>query len=174
MGWFTLDPAEATDQLLEPLREDGWTILSDRSLPRSNGYLPHVLVPPCGRGLVVPVSYRWPKRKLTAAVGGKLHCGARSRQHVVRGLADLAKRTQEAVSRPKPKWKDLGMVPALVVHGSRVFRHRDLVSCRGWPNPITILAPETLLPALQEIPGEPDLKRARALADRADALLPDA
>ncbi|MFF3730986.1 hypothetical protein ACFYXM_11845 [Streptomyces sp. NPDC002476] len=148
-------------------------ILTGRSLPRSNQFIPHVLIPPCGRGLVVPVSYRWPKRKLTVAVDGKLMCGRRSRQHVVRGLANLASRTQRAVSRPRPKWKDLGMVPALVVHGSPIFRHRDLVECRRWPSPITVLSPEALLPALQEIPGEPDPNRAAALAERAVFLLPE-
>ncbi|WP_435058435.1 hypothetical protein [Streptomyces sp. bgisy060] len=174
MWWFTPDPTETTGQLLAPLREEGWVILTDRSLPRSNHVLPHVLIPPCGRGLVVPVSYRWPKRKLTVAVGGKLKCGRRSKQHVVRWLADLAGRTQAAVSRPKPKWKDLGMVPALVVHGSPVFRHRERVECRRWPNPITVLDPETLLPAFQEIPGDPDPNRAGALAERAAFLLPEA
>ncbi|WP_282798065.1 hypothetical protein [Streptomyces sp. CC224B] len=174
MGWLNPDPTEATDHLLAPLREEGWAILTDRTLPRSRFYIPHVLIPPCGRGLVLPVSYRWPKRKLTVAVSGTLQCGGRSKQRVVRGAADLAKRTQTAVSRPRPKWKNLGTVPALVIHGSPLFRHRERVTCRGWPNPITVLAPEELLPALQEIPGKPDRKRAQALAERAATLLPTA
>ncbi|PZT71582.1 hypothetical protein [Streptomyces sp. AC1-42T] len=174
MWWFTPDPADATGQLLAPLRDEGWVILTDRTLPKSHIVLPQVLVPPCGRGLVVPVSHRWPKRNLTVVVGGRLKCGRRSKQAAVRRLADLARRTQRAVSRPKPKWKDLGMVPALVVHGSPIFRHRDLVECRQWPSPITVLGPDGLLPALQEIPGEPDPTRAGALAERTAFLLPEA
>ncbi|MDJ0467043.1 hypothetical protein [Streptomyces sp. H27-C3] len=173
MWWFSPDPTEATGQLLAPLRQDGWEILTDRKLPRSNIVVPHILIPPCGRGLVVPVSYRWPKGKLTVVVDGKLKCGRRSKQQAVRGLADLAGRTQAAVSRPKPKWKDLGMVPALVVHGSPIFRHRDLAECRRWPSPITVIAPEGLLTALQEIPGNPDPNRAAALTERVAVLLPE-
>ncbi|MFJ4965962.1 hypothetical protein ACIP6P_26555 [Streptomyces sp. NPDC088729] len=173
MWWFSPNPTEATGQLLAPLVKDGWVILTDRKLPRSNLFIPHVLIPPCGRGLVVPVSHRWPKRNLTVVVDGKLKCGRRSMQRSVRGLAVLAGRTQTAVSRPKPKWKDLGMVPALVVHGSPIFRHRELVECRRWPRPITVVNPEGLVAALQEIPGEPDPNRVAALAERTAFLLPE-
>ncbi|MEJ8654663.1 hypothetical protein WKI65_43190 [Streptomyces sp. MS1.AVA.3] len=78
------------------------------------------------------------------------------------------------MSRPKPKWKGLGMVPALVIHGSPIVRHRELVECRRWHTPITVLTPEGLLPALQEIPGAPDPKLVASLAERAAFLLPEA
>ncbi|WP_181800368.1 nuclease-related domain-containing protein [Streptomyces ipomoeae] len=171
--WFAgAKGEEATAALIDPLTEEGWYVFHNRRLGKKWD-VDHVLVPPCGTGLVVLNSKWWKRKCLTVVDGnGRLRCGEDDRTYAVDGVVREAAQAIKIVSKTRPRWKGLAVVPALVIHNSPLFRGRELVASRHWNKLIHVYGPDTLVDALRTIPGDPRPKVAHALAVRTHELLP--
>jgi hypothetical protein len=169
--WFAgAKGEEATAALIDPLEDEGWYIFHNRRL--GGGDVDHILIPPCGTGLIV-LNSKWWRKGLTVVDGkGRLLCGEDDRTKAVDGVVREAKGTLKVVSKTRPRWTGLAVVPALVIHNSRLFRGREMVRCRGWNKLVHVYGPDTLVDALRTIPGSPRPKLAYALAIRVGELLP--
>ncbi|MFB7544992.1 nuclease-related domain-containing protein [Streptomyces zaomyceticus] len=162
MPWLVGAEGEiATQELVDVLLAEGWTVFHDLGLPRSKSNVDHLLVPPSGEGLILLDSKRWWFTWLTDAVGGRLHCGEEDRHYDAEKVVFLARFVRDVVGLV-----DLPVLPALVVHGSEVAGGHLQVAVDGWPRPLHVFGPETLLAHLRERAGTPDPRRADHLAAR--------
>ncbi|MFJ4965963.1 nuclease-related domain-containing protein [Streptomyces sp. NPDC088729] len=162
MPWLKGAEGElATQELIDVLIGEGWTILHDLGLPRSNSNVDHLLIPPSAAGIIVLDSKRWWATWLTSAVDGRLYCGEEDRHYDAEKAVFLARFVRDVVGLV-----DVPVLPALVVHGSAVDGGHLQVAVDGWPRPLHVFGPQTLLPNLRERVGTPDPRRAAHLAAR--------
>jgi hypothetical protein len=155
-----------TARLLAPLASEGWYIRHDLSVPRRRFNLDHVLVTPCGTGMVVPDSKRWFRTWPTVVRGGRLHCGMEDRHKQVEDLVEHAEAVAAAVGVPAGR-----VMPLVVVHGSPVAGGMLRVRVAGRAEPVAVIGPELLVAALRQMGLRRDPRAARALAERVDAVL---
>lgn len=153
-----------TARLVRRLRWRGWRIRHDLRLAGRRFNVDHVLVSPCGTAVVVADTKRWNAGQETAAVLGRLFCGAEDRH----GEAEKAARYAALVGQA------LGMLdvvvwPLLVVHGSPVLGgHVQVVTAHGM---VQVVAASELRRVLRAGPRGWSWSRARKVAARVDQVL---
>jgi hypothetical protein len=158
--------------MLAPLEGVGWHVLHDRALPGCKANLDHVLVSPCGTGLVVLDTKRWHAGRPTRLIGGRVHCGLEDRQEQVEKVARYAVRVAGLLGLPVES-----VVPMLVVHASQIVSPgfpagRLEARAVAWRGVVHVLGPEWLVPTLVSSPDGRDPGRAAVLAGRVARVLP--
>lgn len=155
---------EATAGLLAQLEAAGWHVRHDLALPRSRANLDHVLIAPCGTGVVVLDSKVWHRGRDTTLVRGRVHCGTQDRHQQVEKVATYARRVADAVNIPQPAVR-----PLLIVHGSPI--PGGYLEAATPDGPVYVLSPAYLIPTLSSGVREPDVWRSGGLADRVFSVL---
>jgi hypothetical protein len=155
-----------TARMLGALESRGWAIRHDVRLRGRRFNVDHVLVPPCGTAVVVLDTKAWDRRRPTALVNGRVHCGAEDRHTKVQKVAEYALLVDQALNLP-----GVSVWPLLVVHGSPVAGGQLEARVLGWDGPVYVLSPELLLPRLAGAPKGWDPKRAQEVAARVDSVL---
>ncbi|MFF3730987.1 nuclease-related domain-containing protein [Streptomyces sp. NPDC002476] len=156
----------ATQALVDVLVDEGWTVFHDLGLPRSNSNVDHILIPPSGEGIILLDSKRWWASWLTASFGGRLYCGEEDRHDEAEKAVWLAGFVRDVVGIA-----GLPVLPALVIHGSTVAGGHLQVVVDGWPRPLHVFGPQTLMANLRERAGRPNPRRAAQLASRVNQML---
>lgn len=158
---------KATAKLLKPLASEGWYIRHDLAVPRAKFNLDHLLVSPCGTGLVVPDSKAWRRNWPTTVRGGRVFCGPQDRHDQVEKVAGYAGRVAAALGLPAAS-----VVPVLVIHGSPVAGGVLRARVAGRSEPVPVLGSDLLVPALRALPHSlPNPYAAGALAAHVDRVL---
>ncbi|WP_261994174.1 nuclease-related domain-containing protein [Streptomyces sp. t39] len=157
---------QATARILDQLEAEGWWVRHDLRLRGRRFNLDHVLVSPCGTGLVVVDSKHWRRGPghETALVQGRVHCGRDDRHAQVQALAGYANLVAQAVGLPAAAVR-----PLLVVHGSPVAGGWFETAVRN--ERVLVLGPDRLLTTLRSAPAGRDARAAAALAVRVDRVL---
>lgn len=156
----------ATEALLAPLVQAGWTIRHDLRLAGARWNVDTVLVSPCGTAVVVLDTKAWRRNWPTRLVRGRVYCGDEDRHGQVEKVAGYAERISRALGLPGVK-----VLPLLVVHGSPVAGGHLDVRMPGMTDPVYVLGPDWLVPTLAAAPKARDPRRAAAVAARVDAVL---
>lgn len=156
----------ATAALLTQLEAHGWAVRHDLRLPRSGANLDHVLVSPCGTGVVVLDTKAWDRRRETILWQGRVHCGRQDRHEQVVKVAGYAGRVHQALGLA-----GVAVWPLLVVHGSRVAGGELAARAAGWGDYVYVLGPDRLVSRLAAGAGRPDRRRAAVVAARVDTVL---
>ncbi|MFD8384307.1 nuclease-related domain-containing protein [Streptomyces sp. NPDC059679] len=149
-----------TAVLLAPLAAEGWYGLYDRRIPgldRANA--DHVLIAPSGRAFM-PDSKMWHARNRARVrlVRGRLVHGDADKDRQVDGVLTEARLVGQAL--------ETAVTPIIAVHNAPVEGGGFIV--RGVP----VVPADRLVELLRRNAGRPDPARARALAERARAVLP--
>lgn len=158
----------ATAVRLAGLAAHGWHLRHDLALPYSRANLDHVLIAPCGTGVVVLDTKAWHRGRPTDLVGGRVHCGKEDRHKQVENVVGYARRVRKALGVP-----EVEVLPMLVVHNSVVVGGHLDVTVSGWPAPVYVLAPDWLSSTLAAATARsaPDPRAAAVLAQRVDSVL---
>lgn len=150
---------ELTAGLLEQLEARGWHVRHDLRVPHRRFNLDHVLTSPCGTGVVVLDTKAWHRKRTTALIGGRVHCGTDDRHEQVVKVARYARLVADAVNIPAPAVR-----PLIVVHGSEV--EGGFLEARVGDETVWVLSPAYLVPTLSAAVRTPDVWRAGGMADR--------
>lgn len=146
-----------TALLLAQLETAGWQIRHDLAVPGRRFNLDHVLVSPCGRGVVVLDTKAWHRGRPTTLIGGRVHCGQEDRHRQVVAVAEHARLVAEAVGVPRAM-----VQPLLVVHGSPVAD--GYLEVPAGEEMVFVLDPAHLVRTLNAAAGQYDAWRSQALA----------
>ena len=155
---------EATARLLASLTREGWTVRHDLAVPYGRANLDHLLVTPCGTGVIVLDTKRWHRGQSTRLVLGRLHCGQDDRHTQVESVAGYARRVAEALDLPA-----VTVLPLLVVHGSPVAGGR--LEARVDGGRLHVLGTDWLLPTLCASAKTRNPAQARRVASRVDRVM---
>lgn len=156
----------ATVALLAPLSAAGWHVRHDLRPPGGRRNYDHVLVSPCGTGVVVLDTKRWRRNWPTTVQRGRVHCGPEDRHEQIQKAADHAGQVRDYLAVP-----GLTVWPLLVIHGSPVAGGRLEARAAGWAGPVWVLGPDWLVPTLLAAPKGRDPRRAARVAARVDQVL---
>ncbi|EDY44020.2 conserved hypothetical protein [Streptomyces sp. SPB074] len=96
---------------IDPLRQEGWTILHDRALPRGRANLDHLAISPTGV-VILPDTKRWSARYRVRVVNGRLLHGGLDVTTRLKGLLHEARTVSAALGTP--------VVPLIVMDGAPI------------------------------------------------------
>ena len=147
-----------TAQLLAPLAREGWYGLYDRAIPgadRANA--DHVLVPPCGRFVVLLDSKLWSAKQPVHAFDGRLQHGTEDRSGCIRSVRFETDLVARALNVP--------VLPIIAVHNAPVAGDGFVV------DRVKVIPADRLLSVLRGVAGRRS-PAAAELAARANAVLP--
>jgi Nuclease-related domain len=142
-----------TAQLLEPLERQGWAVLHDLAVPRSQANIDHLLIGPGGVFVIDSKQYRG---RLQLDPSGRLWHGRHPLAPTLRAVSFEA--DQAAVVLPDP---GMAVVPIVAVHGAQVPWGKVVVA--GVP----VVAARRLPSMLRALPAVLGPERVAALADQA-------
>lgn len=153
-----------TNALLGALVPYGWNGWNDRALTGwHSANLDHVLIPPCGRFLVVVDTKRWDRRFPVTAKAGRLHHGEYDRHKSVTTIEGMSSTLGEQLGK-----KRVPVRMVIAVHGAPVAGGRFQLGERGG---VEVMQSDRLVPYLRSLTGRPDRARFDALAAAAGPLL---
>ncbi|MFJ5294483.1 nuclease-related domain-containing protein [Streptomyces sp. NPDC088348] len=167
---------EATVRLLRPLHRWGWlrrllgrpvwVVRHDLRLHGRHFNVDHLLVSPCGTGLVVLDTKNWRRGRggETKLVGGRVCCGTDDRHGQIEKVAEYARLVEVAVGVP-----GVSVQPLVVVHGSRIPGGHLTAPVPG--GSVLVVGTDWLVPTLAAAVRGRDPRRAAALAARVDQVL---
>ena len=167
---------EATIHALNPLAEDGWHILTARSVGRRNERIYHLCVPPSANIVVLLMDFPWQKGELVHLNGySQLTSGTATYEGVVEDLMKASDHVRHTLNKRKLRRRlgapSVGQV--LPVHNAPVMGEH--LQFKRYPAPgeereINVVSAKVLVDKMQTTKGNVDRRTRRRAEGIATAL----
>ncbi|MGD9486266.1 nuclease-related domain-containing protein [Streptomyces sp. TRM70308] len=148
---------------IDVLRQEGWTVLHDRALPRSRANVDHLAISPTG-AVLLPDSKRWSARYPLSVRGGRLWHGHRDVTDRLRGLRHECAAVAAVLGVP--------VTPLIAMDGARLAGPDGRPTSHLVVDGIRIVPASRLAEVLREVGRVPGQRRPADLAEHAHRALP--
>lgn len=152
-----------TARMLRPLVQDGYVVLHDRALPRSQANLDHLVIGPSGV-VVIDTKYRHPNTKVRSR-RGQIWIGRESSEEMVQAITYETSRVAGELRRAGAV--TVPVTSLMVVHGARLPRWGALTVAG-----VTVLRAGRARGWIKRLPPRLDLHQVAATAEWVERLFP--